>query len=97
MASQMSMSTMPDPVIPPIVDDPPTEVPPTVPVPEPDPTHTPVLPEPQSQRYRPRPTPAVQEVVDPDTYEALYEEARRRKIRGRSTMSKTELARALGR
>ncbi len=30
------------------------------------------------------------------TYEELYEEAKRRKISGRSKMSKTELERALG-
>ena len=30
------------------------------------------------------------------TYDELYEEAKRRKIKGRSKMSKTELERALG-
>lgn len=96
MASQTSTSTIPDPVVPPVVDDPPTEAPPTIPLPEPDPTHSPVLPQPGGTPSRTRAAGRAS-TPEPGTYEELYDEARRRKLPGRSTMSKTELARALGR
>jgi len=43
-----------------------------------------------------RPKAATSTHADGRTYEELYDEAKRRKISGRSKMSKTELERALG-
>jgi hypothetical protein len=51
------------------------------------------------QHVRPATTLAGHHRSEPDngrTYDELYEEAKRRNIKGRSKMSKTELERALG-
>lgn len=71
----------------PLTDDP-SSAPRIAPVPKADPPHSPVVPRRQSS---PQPATAPE-----STYDWLYEEARRRGLRGRSAMSKTELARALG-